>query len=170
MREIDTGFASYLKETFEVMDNMGLLLVSGDMEKCNVMTIGWGTAGIIWRRPIFIVLVRPSRYTFSLIEKKGEFTVNVPTPEMEEVVSFCGTVSGRDHDKFKEKNLTPVSGKKVRCPVVKGCSIFYECRVVHKNDVIPTELFPGISSEYYPQGDYHRVYFGEILANYKRMP
>ena len=87
---------------------------------------------------------------------------------VEEVVSFCGTASGRDHDKFKEKNLTSLPGKKVKCPVIKECSVFYECRVVHKNLVIPGELFPGIRSEFYPQGDYHTLYFGQILAAYKK--
>jgi hypothetical protein len=89
MREVDTGFTGYLKETFEVMNDLGLLLVSGDMDKPNVMAIGWGTAGITWGKPLFVVLVRPSRYTYGLIEKSGEFTVNVPFPEMEEVVSLA---------------------------------------------------------------------------------
>ncbi len=168
MREVSTDFTHYLKETFEVMVDMGALLVSGDEEKSNVMTIGWGTAGIIWGKPIFVVLVRPSRYTYGLIEKIGEFTVNVPTAGMEDIVSFCGTVSGRNYNKFKEKNLTPLPSKKVKPPVIKECSISFECRVVHKNDVIPKELFPDISPEFYPQGDYHRVYFGEILEVYKR--
>ncbi len=167
MREVDMGFARYLKETFEMMNKTGLLLASGDRDKSNVMAIGWGTAGIIWGKPVFVVLVRPSRYTYGLIEKNGQFTVNVPFPEMEELVSFCGTVSGRSHHKFKEKNLTAVPGKKVECPAIRECSISYECRVVHKNDVIPVELFGDIPPEYYPQGDYHRVYFGEILTAYK---
>jgi len=170
MREVDTSFIHYLKETFGIMNNLGVLLVSGNMNKFNVMTIGWGTAGIIWGKPVFCVLVRPSRYTYGLIEKNGEFTVNVPTPGMEEVVSFCGTVSGRNHDKFKEKNLTAIPGKKVKCPIIKECSISYECQVVHKNDVVPGELFSDIPPEYYLQGDYHRVYFGEILAVYKLRP
>jgi len=168
MVEANTDFSDYLKETFGVMNQMGVLLVSGAIDKPNVMTIGWGTAGIIWGKPTFITLVRPSRYTHGLIEKGKEFTVNVPTLEMEEVVSFCGTASGRDHDKFKEKNLTSLPGKKVKCPVIKECSVFYECRVVHKNLVIPGELFPGIRSEFYPQGDYHTLYFGQILAAYKK--
>ncbi|RLE11563.1 flavin reductase family protein [Candidatus Aerophobetes bacterium] len=167
MSEVDTGFTRYLKDTFEIMNKLGLLLVSGDMNNHNVMTIGWAAAGIIWRKPIFVILVRPSRYTYGLIEKNGEFTVNVPSSQMDRIVSFCGSVSGRDHDKFREKNLTPLPGKKVNCPLIKECSISYECRVVHKNDVIPTNLFPNIPPEYYPQGDYHRVYFGEILTAYK---
>ena len=42
MQDVDTDFANYLRETFEVMNQIGLLLVSGDMKRHNVMTIGWG--------------------------------------------------------------------------------------------------------------------------------
>jgi len=115
-----------------------------------------------------MVLVRPSRHTYEFIERNGEFTVNVPTPGMREVVLFCGSVSGRDHDKFREKKLTPLPGRKVGCPVIGDCSVNFECRVFHKNDVVPITLFSDIPPEYYPEGDYHRVYFGEIVAAYKR--
>lgn len=168
MDEINTSFAAYSQETFETMGKIGLLLVSGDAKNSNVMAIGWGTAGIIWGKPIFIVLVRPSRYTFGFIEKQGEFTVNVPGLDMEEIVTFCGTASGRNCNKFKEKNLTLLSAKKVASPIIKQCKIFYECRVVHRNNVISAELAPDLPSEFYPEGDYHRVYFGEILAVYKK--
>lgn len=168
MREVDMSFTRYLADTFEMMNNIGLLLVSGEMNKCNVMTIGWGTTGIIWGKPVFMVLVRPSRHTYEFIERSGEFTVNVPTPGMREVVLFCGSVSGRNHDKFKEKKLIPLPGRKVRCPVIGDCSVSFECRVIHKNDVVPVTLFSDIPPEYYPEGDYHRVYFGEIVAAYKR--
>ena len=47
-----------------------------------------------------MVLVRPSRYTYSLIEETGVFSVNVPTPEMKELVKVCGTRSGRELDKL----------------------------------------------------------------------
>ena len=41
----------------------------------NTMTIGWGSLGVVWGKPVFSVLVRPSRYTFDLLEASGEFSV-----------------------------------------------------------------------------------------------
>jgi len=164
MREPDVSFAAHLPETVRVMVDMGLFLVSGTMEEHNVMTIGWGTAGIVWARPVFIVLVRPSRYTYGLVEQTGEFTVNVPTPNMRETVLFCGTVSGRDHDKWKERDLSAVPASQVNTPVIGECPVHYECRVIHSNDVIPAALAGAIPPEFYPEHDYHRVYFGEIVA------
>lgn len=162
------NFTHYLRKTLEMMDDPGLLLLSGNANESNVMTIGWGTIGIIWGKPIFCVLVRPSRYTDSFIKKYNEFTVNVPLPRMEKIALYCGTVSGRNYNKFKEKNITLLPGKKVKCPTIKECDIVYECRVIHKNSIMPAELIPEISPKYYPKGDYHTVYFGEILAVYEQ--
>ncbi len=167
MTKIKARYTDYLKETNKMLGQGGLLLASvDDQGNPNAMTIGWGTVGIIWGKPIFVVLVRPSRYTHGLIEITDDFTVNVPPPELADKVLYFGTVSGRDQDKFKAKGLTTTPGKKVKSPIVEECVIHYECRVVHKNDVIPDELTEEIRNSAYPQGDFHRIYFGEILAVY----
>lgn len=164
-RRID--YTDYLPLSLKVMREKGLLLASLDESgKPNVMTIGWGTVGITWGKPIFVVLVRPSRYTFECIEHTGDFTVNVPAKGMEDIVTYCGTVSGRDYDKFAEKGLTAVQGKTVKSPIIAECVIHYECKVVHRNDVIPDNLAQSIISTAYPAGDFHRLYFGEILDVY----
>ena len=35
--------------------------------------------------------------------------------------------------------------------------------MVHKNDVLPPELASDIAPASYPQGDYHRLFYGEIM-------
>lgn len=164
MEKIEVGYMDCLEETFSTMGKSGLLLVSvSQQEKPNIMTIGWGTVGIIWGKPIFIVLVRPSRFTYGLIEETGDFTVNVPPVEINEKVSFCGTASGREHDKFAEQELTAIPAKKIKSPLIKECLIHYECKVIHKNDVLPPELASDIPHAFYPQKDYHRLFYGEIM-------
>lgn len=156
---------THFNETVEMMHRHGLLLVGARPgAPCNTMTIGWGTLGIIWGRPIFTVLVRPSRFTYEFLEAHGEFTVNVPTPDMAETVQFCGTVSGRDHDKFVERGLTPAPAQTVSVPVIEQCAIHYECRVVHRNDVLPPQLADEVKFSAYSSGDYHRIYDGEIVC------
>jgi len=122
--------------------------------------------GSIWSRPIFIALVRPSRHTYSRLEEVGEFTVNVPPPELASAVNHCGTVSGRDHDKFQELGLTVVPSRAVRPPIIKECVVHYECRTQHRNDLVPDALSEAVREEFYANGDFHRVYFGEIVAAY----
>lgn len=158
-------YRNYIDETIKAFDEERVLLAScGEKGLPNAMAIGWGTIGIIWRKPIFVVLVRPSRYTYRLMEETGEFTVNIAPPELKEVVQYCGSVSGRDHNKFREKGLTAIPSKKIKTPMIKECLLHFECRVVHKNDLIPSELETSIIPALYPKGDFHRVYFGEILA------
>ena len=167
MAKVEVRYTDYFAQTIQRMREDGLLLVTlGADGKPNVMTIGWGTMGAIWSRPVFIVLVRPSRYSYSRLEQVGDFTVNVPPWELAVAVNHCGTVSGRDHDKFQEMRLTPIPSREVRAPIIQECLVHYECRTLHRNDVAPEALKQAVREEFYAEGDFHRVYFGEIVAAY----
>lgn len=167
MKKIKVDYKEFFVQTMEQMCGNGLLLVTkGKNHQASIMTIGWGTIGSIWGKPVFIVLVRPSRYTFSRLEDVNEFTVNVPSEELAEAVALCGTVSGRDIDKFQKTNLTQITLPEVQVPVIEECHIHYVCRIVHRHDLIPEMLDQSIKAHYYPDSDYHRVYYGEIVAVY----
>jgi flavin reductase (DIM6/NTAB) family NADH-FMN oxidoreductase RutF len=154
-------------ETINALTRSGLLLNSISADgKPNTMTIGWMTGGVIWSKPILIVLVRPSRHTFSLLEQVGEFTVNVLSPDLAAAAEICGTESGRTKDKFAYTGLTPVPAQKVRVPVIEQALVNYECRVVHRSDMNPASLPQEIMRGAYAGGGYHRIYFGEVLAAY----
>ncbi len=165
MAKSQVGAADYVPETLQALSHPGLLLVSLDKRgRPNVMTIGWGSIGIFWAEPIFIVPVRESRYTYGCINATGDFTVNVLPRTLTDVASFCGTVSGRDHDKFAEARLTPGKSLETKSPIVEECLIHYECRVVHVNDLVPKALAQKLLRGSYPRGDYHRFFFGQIVA------
>jgi flavin reductase (DIM6/NTAB) family NADH-FMN oxidoreductase RutF len=156
-------------ETLNKLEDPGLLLVSTNKAgKNNVMTIGWGLIGIFWRTPMFMVAVRPSRYTHDFIEETNEFTVNVPKNGMEEAVEYCGTVSGRTHDKFKECQLTLTKSKQLKTPAIKECTIHYECQVVHKLKINPKQIPTNIKKELYPKPNYHTLYYAKILTVYNQ--
>lgn len=164
MQEI--SYNRYLKEVEHYLINGGLFLTAGK-EKVNTMAIGWGGINVFWDKPVFLALVRKSRYTRELIEKTGQFTVSVPLErDLKRALNFCGTKSGRDLDKFKECNLTPLPGLKINTPVIGECPLHYECRVIYKHDMLPENMDPEINSEIYPNADYHTLYVGEIVACY----
>ena len=157
----------FVPETLAKLENPGVLLVGAKKSgKCNVMTIGWGLVGVFWGLPVFLVAVRHSRFTHEFIEDTEEFTVNVPGEGLDETVSHCGEVSGREHDKFTECKLSLLKGKKVNVPVIKECKIRYECKVVHKLEVKPDIVPIDVKTRFYPKDDYHTLYFGKILAVY----
>ena len=148
-----------------IMGARGLLLGSYDAaDKANLMTIGWGTLGVAWGKPIWAIMVRPSRYTYKNIERSGCFTVNVPTEAMAEACALCGSTSGRDTDKFAACGLAADRAGAVEAPIVAESPLVYECRVVHTNDVLSPRLAEEIRKTAYAGGDFHRIFWGEILA------
>ncbi len=136
-------------------------------DSLNTMTIGWATIGIMWRKPVVMVAVRRSRHTFGIIESAEDFTVTIPSDGMAEETAFCGTKSGRDFDKFKECGLSTTPGRAVTSPVIAAPGIHYECRIVYKSPMDPELLDVEYRRNVYPEGDYHSLYFGEIVACYE---
>ena len=158
-------YTDHFDAVMKALTGRGLLLGAYDpTAQANFMTIGWGSIGSIWGLPMWTVLVRPSRYTYRCIEHGGCFTVCVPTPAMAPACAICGAKSGRDVDKAKECGLTVRRAERIPAPDIAECPIAYQCQVVHSNDVVPSRLVGEILSGAYANEDYHRIYFGKIVA------
>jgi len=133
----------------------------------NTMTIGWATFGVVWTKPIMMVAVRSSRHTFGIIEAAKDFTVSVPTGDMQKEIAICGSKSGRDIDKFKMCELETAESRHVSSPIIKKSGRHYECRIVYKSAMDPAFFDKDSDSSLYPKKDYHTLYFGEIVACYE---
>ena len=157
LKHIETALEQIEKGAF-------LTVKRGD--EVNTMTIGWATFGIIWQKPILMVAVRPTRYTFTLIDTVDNFTVSIPSADMSKELDFCGTRSGRECDKFKECDLSINNARKVSSPIIKCTGFHFECRIVFKA-VMDHENLVDEYENLYPNKDYHTLYFGEILDHYK---
>ena len=145
----------------------GAFLTVKSADALNTMTIGWATIGFIWQKPVMMVAVRDSRYTFGIIEKASDFTVTIPAGNMTRETTFCGTQSGRDVDKFKKCNLQTADAQKVVSPIINVPGVHFECRIVYTSAMNPACLDKNYDQALYPQKDYHTLYFGEILACYE---
>jgi flavin reductase (DIM6/NTAB) family NADH-FMN oxidoreductase RutF len=162
----DIAYNEYSKEMLEQLQKGAFLTVKNG-EKLNTMTIGWGTIGFIWNKPIFTVLVRYSRHTYDMIKDADEFTVSVPlSKDMKKELAVCGTKSGREIDKFKECNLTAHKGKVIDTPIIGECDLHYECKIVYNQVMEPALLDKNIREAKYPNKDFHVLYYGEIVASY----
>ena len=167
MAKQEIAYDAYFQQVNKILGSTGLLLASGRPEKpTNAMAIGWGTLGKVWGRCMWVVLVRPSRFTYQVIEEADDFTVNVPGADLAKAVSYCGSHSGRDQDKLAKAGLGVAPGREVSSGIIEACPINYECQVVGKSDIVPELLVDTVKREFYAQGDYHRVYFGQVLAVY----
>ena len=155
----------------------GVLLTAKADGQVNPMTIGWGTIGIQWGRPIFVAFVRENRHTRSLLDKNPEFTVNVPLGGCDkEILAVCGTKSGRNMDKIAELKLTPVESELVSVPGFRELPLTLECRLLYRQAQEIAGIAEPWRSKYYPQDvpgdfpgsnrDYHIAYYGEIVNAY----
>lgn len=149
----------------------GILLTTKGRGMVDTMTIGWGTIGIEWGRPVFVAYVRESRFTKELLDENPEFTVNVPVGQVDgKILGFCGTKSGRDVDKIRELGLHLEEPVNITVPGIRELPLTLECKVIYR-DPQPTEGLPQeILDRYYPEvngrRDAHIAYYGEIVSAY----
>ncbi len=105
------------------------LVSCGDsVENSNLITVAW--TGTICSDPAMLYIsVRPERYSYDIIKRTMEFTLNLTTEAMANATDRCGVTSGREHDKWSENNLTPCPGIKVGAPYIEESPLSIECRV-----------------------------------------
>lgn len=132
-------------------------------DKPNVMTASWGMIGVMWGKKVVMLPVRESRFTKTFLDKEGEFTLSVPYGTMQKELTFCGTKSGRDVDKFEALGLEKIKSDKVGPCKVGGCDAYFECKVLAKLDLTPDILPDEVKARAYQTGDYHTLYIAEVL-------
>lgn len=144
----------------------GAFLTTKADGKVNTMTIGWGAIGFQWGKPVLTVMVRASRHTYDLIEKAGEFTVTIPYEDMKKELGICGSKSGRDSDKIKECGFNLIDGKNIATPSLDIKGMSFECKTVYKSEMTASKLDKDYNEKWYKDGDYHTIYYGEILESF----
>jgi len=81
-------------------------------------------------RPLRIgVAIAHTRYTYSLLKDEGEFVINVPDASLVKAVKICGSLSGRDGDKFVAAGLDTQASSQVQAASITQCGAHIECRV-----------------------------------------
>ena len=123
-----------------------VMVSCGDMENSNIITVAW-TGIINTNPPMTYISVRKSRHSHGIIEKTGEFVINVTTAELVKAMDFCGVRSGRETDKFSHLGLTREAADTVSAPMIAESPVSLECKV--------TEIKP------FPS---HDMFIAEITA------
>jgi flavin reductase (DIM6/NTAB) family NADH-FMN oxidoreductase RutF len=98
--------------------------------KPNIITLG-EVFNISINRPVIAgIAIRPATYSHSLIQRTGEFVINLTTASIADKVDLCGSATGRGGlDKFKAFGLTALPATRVKPPLIKECPVNIECRV-----------------------------------------
>ena len=111
-----------------------VMVSCGDQEdNYNIITIAW-TGTLCTNPPMTYISVRPERHSYEIIKNTKEFVINLTTEDLVKATDFCGVRSGKDLNKFKEMNLTPVPSTEIKAPAIKESPVNIECVV---KDIIP---------------------------------
>jgi len=109
-------------------------------KRTNIITLTL-VGALCWEPPIIGIGVGKNQHSRTLIEKCGEFVVNIPKAEMLRDVEYCGLVSGRNVDKCAQTSFTLVPSTKVKTPMIGECPANLECKVKTKIPLGSNTLF-----------------------------
>ena len=108
--------------------------------KSNIITVAW--AGTVCTNPPMVsISVRPSRYSYAILEETGEFVINLTNESLVKACDYCGVVSGRDVDKFKKTGLTPIPMQHVSAMGIGESPVNMECRITEKRELGSHTMF-----------------------------
>lgn len=150
---------------FHTLDRRWMLLTAGSLAgSFNPMTISWGSFGTIWNKPFAMTLVRPTRFTYGLMESGEDFTLCLFPDELKKRVhGVCGHRSGRDQDKVAAAGLTPIPSTVVEAPGFDEAELILECRQIYRDDLDPSLFMDPATHDMYDD-DHHRFWLGEVVA------
>ena len=148
---------------FRLIGKDWLLVTAEHNHQCNMMTASWGGVGIMWNKPVAFTFIRPQRYTFGILENSEYYSLCVLDDSYRNVLTFCGTKSGRDVDKIKETALTleHIDG----VPYFKESGLVMIVRKLYAQNMNADSVTDNaVLKNYRPDGsDWHKMYINEIV-------
>lgn len=149
------------ESVFKVIGKDWLLLAGTVDGKTNAMTASWGGMGIMWGKPVAYVFIRPQRYTKEFVDNSQGMTISVFGEDKRKMLSYFGTVSGRDEDKIAKSGLTKVEDNGQ--VYFEEARVAMVCRKLYAQE-LKQECFVDKDSDakWYPDKDYHTMYVMEI--------
>ncbi|MCI9019168.1 MAG: flavin reductase family protein [Eubacterium sp.] len=139
-----------------------MLITAKDGDKINAMTASWGGVGVLWGKNTAFIFVRDSRYTKELIDKGSYFSLTFFESSYKSALKYFGMVSGRTEDKIRNAKMNV--GYFEEIPYIDEGNFVICCRKMSAVPIRPEHfLDAGIESQWYPDGNLHTMYVGEIV-------
>jgi flavin reductase (DIM6/NTAB) family NADH-FMN oxidoreductase RutF len=146
---------------FKLIGSDWMLITAGNADSFNTMTASWGTAGILWNKPVAVCFIRPERYTYEFVEKQTHLSLSFLPDTYRKALSYCGSHSGREGDKLAACGLRgAVSPDGV--PYIKEARIVLQCRKLYVDDLRHANFLDPALLTHYEKGGFHRFYVCEI--------
>ena len=151
---------------FAAIGDQWMLITAGTPEHCNTMTASWGGLGVLWGVPMAACYIRPQRHTKGFVDENEYFTLSFFSEDYRPQLNLCGTKSGRDIDKVKECGFTVAAGAG-NAPYFGQADLVLVCRKRMAAPMDPALMPEDVKEKWY-KGDYHTMYWGEIVETLKK--
>ena len=168
---IEKNIREFSGSPFERIGSEWMLITSGnignDKGNWNTMTASWGGLGVLWKKDVAFMFIRPSRHTFGFANKAEILTLSFFGESCREALNICGEKSGRDTNKALASGLTPVyftDGPIAGAVSFKEARDIIICKKIYTQNLDPTLFLDTGIEKNYNGSDYHRMYIGEIIG------
>lgn len=149
------------RNPFQMIGKDWLLLTAKKDDKVNTMTASWGGVGIMWGKLVAYIFIRPTRYTKEFVDAGTHLSISVLNDSHRKILSYFGTVSGRDEDKIGKSGLGISEEDGV--PYFSDSEIALICRKLYAQPMDAEFLIDtSIDERWYPKKDWHTMYVVEI--------
>lgn len=145
---------------FKLFAKEWMLITAGTKESFNTMTGAWGCLGVMWNKNICICAIRPTRHTYGFMESTHVYSLSFLEEQFRDILTYCGTRSGRDVNKVAETGLTPIFDN--NAVYFAESRLVFVCKKIYYQDLLPKYFLDQDIGGFYPLKDYHRIYVGEV--------
>lgn len=122
----------------------GLYLISTAHQGKRNVQFAFRALGLTVDPPLLVIGIQVDNFSRELIQKSGEFVVNVCSQNQLHAVDKSRDLSGRNvEDKFVALGLETLPAKHVQAPLVAGCHANVECKLVNTMELEGLYLFVG---------------------------
>jgi flavin reductase (DIM6/NTAB) family NADH-FMN oxidoreductase RutF len=129
-KEIDLGVATRL------INHGPVVMVSSRCDgNADITPVAW-TMPVQKNPPLIVLEISEKHFIFECIMKTGDFAVNIPSKSLVGEIVKCGSVSGRDTDKFGLCGFSAEPSKKIKSPSLKEAMAVIECELIRDEHLL----------------------------------
>lgn len=146
---------------YKMLSDSWMLITAGNDSQFNMMTASWGGLGHLYNKPVAFCFINPTRHTFQLMENNDTYTLSFYNETYRDALNYCGSHSGKNDDKVKGSDLTPLttpSGSKA----FSEAWMIIECKKMVAQQFSLEAIYDTEAKAKWGK-DLHKMFIGEII-------
>lgn len=147
---------------FTAAGDNGLVITAESEGRINAMVSTFVGFGTLWHKKVVFIFVRNGRYTKELLDSAEFFSLSFCEDTYKSSLKYIKSLSGRVEDKIANSGLH--INRHIDIPFIDEGTFVVLCAKMASFPVDDTAFINSYEKKkYYPDGDYHCIYVGEIL-------